>query len=215
MDNQGFIKLYRKMLDWEWYKNQNVKDVFIHCILKANWKGGNFQGHEIPRGSFVSSIGAIADELDLTSQKVRTALKNLQKTKNLTIKTTNKFSIITINNYDEFQEINKQLTNNQQTTNKQPNNNRRREEIKNIRSVCVESNTLAPAPTLSELRSYCYENDMEDFDYENFYNYYESNGWLNKNGSAIKNWKAKLKYWYNDDKKNGRLKKIDTRRRLD
>lgn len=87
-------------------------------------------------------------------------------------------------------------------------------------NVCVyiadnDTSSHTPAPTLSELRSYCYENDMEDFDYENFYNYYESNGWLNKNGSAIKNWKAKLKYWYNDDKKNGRLKKIDTRRRLD
>lgn len=87
-------------------------------------------------------------------------------------------------------------------------------------NVCVyiaDNDTTSPTltPTLSELRSYCYENDMEDFDYENFYNYYESNGWLNKNGSAIKNWKAKLKYWYNDDKKNGRLKKIDTRRRLD
>lgn len=215
MDNQGFIKIYRKMLEWEWYKNQNVKDVFIHCILKANWKDGNFQGHEIPRGSFVSSIGAIADELDLTSQKVRTALKNLQKTKNLTIKTTNKFSIITINNYDEFQEVNKQLTNNQQTTNKQPNNNRRREEIKKERSERESiEREFSSSPTLTDIISYGSTLGASNEYCERFYNHYESTGWVNANGIKIKNWKLTLSNWYKKDLENGKIK-IDTRRRLD
>lgn len=73
----------------------------------------------------------------------------------------------------------------------------------------------SPTPTLDELRSYCLENGMEDFNYEKFYNHYESNGWINKNGSEIKNWKAKVRYWYKDDEQNGKLiKRQDTSRRL-
>lgn len=75
--------------------------------------------------------------------------------------------------------------------------------------------TAPHTPTLDELRSYCLENGMEDFNYEKFYNHYESNGWLNKNGTEIKNWKAKVRYWYKDDEQNGKLiKHQDTSRRL-
>ena len=74
----------------------------------------------------------------------------------------------------------------------------------------------SPTPTLDELRSYCLENGMEDFNYEKFYNHYESNGWINKNGTEIKNWKAKVRYWYKDDEQNGKLiKHQDTSRRLE
>lgn len=98
---------------------------------------------------------------------------------------------------------------------KQPNENENDNENENINdneNECERDHTSAP--TLSELRSYCYENDMGNFDYENFYNYYEANGWLNKNGTEIKNWKAKVNYWYKKDLESGRIK-IDNRRRLD
>ena len=83
-------------------------------------------------------------------------------------------------------------------------------------SVSVINNNAFTTPTLDELRSYCQDNNMNDFDCDNFFNYYEANGWLNNNGTPIKNWKAKIKYWYNDDKKNNKLVKYpDTSRRLD
>ena len=73
------------------------------------------------------------------------------------------------------------------------------------------------APTLSELRSFCQKNDMEEFDCEYFYDYYEANGWVNGNGSKIKNWQAKVKKWYKDDIKSGKIRQkvkeeIDTRK---
>lgn len=117
--NQPWIKLYKKMLDWEWYKDLNTFRLFIHCLLKANWKDGEFEGISIPKGSFVTSNKKLIEETGLTNQNVRTSLKKLEKSKNLTIKTTNKFTVISINNFDKYQDTNKQLTNNQQTTNKQ------------------------------------------------------------------------------------------------
>ena len=216
MDNQGFIKIYRKMLDWEWYKNENAKNVFIHCLLKANWKDGRFQGYDVPRGSFVTGRRQLSQELNISEQSIRTALKRLKSTNEITIKTTKNLSIITIVSYEKYQEtnqeINQHLTNNQPTANQHLTTIEEYKEIKNKRSVCVD-NTITSAPTLSELRSYCYENDMGNFDYENFYNYYEANGWLNKNGTEIKNWKAKVNYWYKKDLESGKIK-IDNRRRL-
>ena len=118
-EDKSFIVLNRKILKWEWYQDSNTKDLFIHLLLMANWEDKKWQGMDIKRGSLITSIKHLSEQTGLTSQNIRTALKKLQKSKNLTIKTTNKYSVITINNYDKYQEYNKQLTNNQQTTNKQ------------------------------------------------------------------------------------------------
>ena len=57
MSDMDYIKLYRNLLAWEWYSDINTCRLFIHMLLKANWKEGNFRGTTVPRGSFVSSIG--------------------------------------------------------------------------------------------------------------------------------------------------------------
>lgn len=112
--NGKWIKIFTKFLNWEWYKDQNTKALFIHCLLKANWKDGKFEGHDIPRGSFVTGRKKLAQELGLSEQEIRTALKHLISTKELTIKKTNKFSIISIVKFEIYQQVNQQI--NQQLT---------------------------------------------------------------------------------------------------
>ena len=51
----GHIKIDRRILEWEWYSDINTCRLFIHLLLKANWKDGRFQGTEVPRGSLVTS----------------------------------------------------------------------------------------------------------------------------------------------------------------
>ena len=114
----AFIKLQRKMLDWEWYTDNNTKVVFLHCLLKANWKDGRFRGYKVPRGSFVSGRKVLAEELGLSDRQVRTALLHLKATNEVTIKSTSKFSIITVVNYDKYQTTDQQ--NDQQVTSKRP-----------------------------------------------------------------------------------------------
>ena len=81
-----YIKLYRSLLDWEWYKNINTKVLFLHMLLKANWKDGRFEGQVIPRGSFVSSLAKLSEETDLTIREVRTAISHLEKSGEVTSK---------------------------------------------------------------------------------------------------------------------------------
>lgn len=128
---EGFIFLHRTILEWEWYKNKNTLIVFIYLLLKANHKNGRWQGIEIKRGQILTSLKNIEYNNDVTFQQARTALNHLQKTKEITCKVTNKFTLITVCNYDKYNSknyvINKQnnkqitskITSEQQTDNKQ------------------------------------------------------------------------------------------------
>lgn len=115
----GYIKIDRKITEWEWYKNLNTKVVFFHCLLKANWKDGKFEGKIIKRGSFVTSIKKLSLELCLTEDEVRTAIKHLISTGEITKQTTNKYSVITVSNYELYQDVPEQFPNNSQTDTKQ------------------------------------------------------------------------------------------------
>ena len=118
MTDNGFILIHRKLVDWEWYSNANDTRLWLHCLLKANWTDGYFEGKKIPRGSFVTSYEKLAYELKLSIQQIRTSLNHLKSTNNITHETNRQFSIITINNYDKYQIATDELTNEQQTINK-------------------------------------------------------------------------------------------------
>ncbi|WP_434310366.1 hypothetical protein [Hominifimenecus sp. rT4P-3] len=101
----NYVKFYRGIKDWEWYRNLNTFKLFFHCIVQANWQEGKFEGETVGRGSFVSSYSRLAEETGLTYDEVRTAVKNLTKTKNLTVKRYPKYSVFTVVSYDDYQTI--------------------------------------------------------------------------------------------------------------
>ena len=119
MQEGNYIKINRSILEWEWYGNINTKILFLHMLLKANWKDGKFEGTTVPRGSFISSYPRLASECDLTVNEVRTALKHLSTTGEITVKAHAKYSVFTINNYCQYQDINSQTTDNSQSDNTQ------------------------------------------------------------------------------------------------
>jgi hypothetical protein len=99
----GWIKLHKSLLEWEWFKDHKTVHVFNYCLLKANFKEGKWQGKTIPAGSFVSGRKQIAQDTGLSEQEVRTAIFKLKSTSNLTIKSTSKYSIISIANWHKYQ----------------------------------------------------------------------------------------------------------------
>lgn len=110
MNTTGQILLHRKIIEWGWYTEINTKVLFIHMLLKANWKEGNFKGTTVPRGSFVSSIAKLAEETGLTGDEVRTAISHLIQTGEITKQSTNKYTVFTVVNYNLYQDITKQDT---------------------------------------------------------------------------------------------------------
>lgn len=122
----GWIKIYRQLLDWEWYHDTNVVRIFLHLLLKANHKNSSFEGKTIKRGQHVTSLSSLSRETGLTIQQTRTALNKLQMTGEVTSKTTNRYTVLTINNFDKFQSNNDETTcktTNEQQTNNTPDNN--------------------------------------------------------------------------------------------
>jgi DNA-binding MarR family transcriptional regulator len=98
-----FIKLHRDILDWEWYQSSEVSRLYIHLILRANFLSKKWQGYAVNRGQLITSNKHLAIELGMTIQVIRTALKKLESSNYIKRKTTNKFTLITIINYDTKQ----------------------------------------------------------------------------------------------------------------
>ena len=103
-NNGNFIVIFRKLTEWEWYRNTNTKVVFLHCLLRANWKEGRFEGRLIRRGQFVTSYGSMAEDLGLTYDQVRRAIERLNRTHELTHEKIPQGLIITVKNWDQYQE---------------------------------------------------------------------------------------------------------------
>ena len=135
----GWIKIHYNLLNWEWYDDINTKTLFLHLLLMANWKDKKWHGILIKRGSFVTSLGKLANQTGLSVQNVRTSLNKLKSTNEITSKTNNKYTYITINNFNDYQETTNKLTNNQQTTNKQLTTTEERKKDKNIKESIKEN----------------------------------------------------------------------------
>lgn len=88
--------------DWEWYLNTNVFRLFYHCLLHTNLEDKRYCGREIKAGQFVSSITRISAETGLTESQVRTALKKLKDTGYISTKSTNKYTLYTVNEYQNY-----------------------------------------------------------------------------------------------------------------
>jgi hypothetical protein len=144
----AFIKIYRKMLDWEWYDDPNTCRVFIHCLLRANWKPCRWHGIEIEPGQFITSLQNLADETCLTIRQVRGALDHLKMTGEVTIIRHSKCSVITVNNWNDYQGNDKQnvtrkankgqSNDNQMTTDKEYKEYKEREEGKEVKNIYGE-----------------------------------------------------------------------------
>lgn len=147
------IKIDRKILDWEWYGDINTCRLFIHLILKANWKDGRFQGTDVPRGSLISSIKRLSDETGLSERQVRTALNHLKTTGEVTSKGHAKYSVFTIKNYDLYQTSDKQSDN--QVTGKRQASDRQATTIEEIKKERNKEYNNTPSAHPDEKSSEC------------------------------------------------------------
>ena len=99
----GWIKLHRKIKEWEWYKDSQVVHLFYHLIVSANDRDKKWKYFNIRRGEFVTSVRNISEETGIPVISVRRKLEILEKSGAILRKTTNKFTLITICKYDSYQ----------------------------------------------------------------------------------------------------------------
>lgn len=206
---EGWISFHRKFLNWEWYDDLNTKSLFIHCLLKANHKGKKWRGIDINKGSFITSRASLCNELKLSEQQIRTALKKLESTNEITIKTTKLNTLISISNWNKYQADNQ--PSNQVATNKQPtsnqvatttnNDNKENNEDNGIKKEKSVKKIFTP-PTLDQVLIYFKENNYNESTAKKAFNYYDIADWKDSRGNKIKNWKQKMQgVWFKDENK--------------
>ncbi len=125
----------RTMTGWRWYRDANTFRVFFHLMINANYKEHDFENITVRRGQLVTSRKTLAAELGISEQNVRTALRHLKSTGEITSSETSKFTLITVINYDKYQAstgtstgdqpaVNQKLTGNQPQCNKDNKDNK-------------------------------------------------------------------------------------------
>lgn len=204
---KGFIKLSKNILEWQWYTDPNVTRLYIHILLKVNFKHNNWKGIEIKIGEFITSVDKLHVELNLSIQTIRTALKKLEKTGYIEVRPTSQYSLIKLIDSDVFilednysnKQINKQKTNEQQSSNNQTTTTNKEKKEKNT----IEKKELFQA----ELDKH--KNNFSSEVLISFFNYWTEE---NKHTRRLRfedekfwNLKSRLSNWkfYNNTNKKG------------
>jgi hypothetical protein len=212
---EGWIKLHRKFLDWEWFCVDEMVKLFIYLLLTANYEKKTWRGIKIERGQLLTGLNSLHEKTKISHQTLRTCLNRLEKTGEINKQSTNKYTLITICNYECYQDYeittnnqpNEQLTNDQQTTNKQLTTTK---EIKKDNNENKEKN----------IRAHLFKNS-EFYDFEKFKNEFLGSEWelvdlkyyydsaidySDSKGKKYSNWIAAVRSWMRKDKKDNKLK---------
>ncbi len=104
-EKTSYIRLDRNIVHWKWWHDHNTLIVFLYLLIQANIKDNGFSGQIVHRGEVVTSIPSLCNATGLTIRQVRTAISHLKSTGEVTDRTFTKFRIITIVNYDKYQDL--------------------------------------------------------------------------------------------------------------
>lgn len=157
--NGGYIKLFRQIVDWEWYDDFPTFRLFIHLLLKVNHADRDWQNKKIERGSCITSFASLSAETKLSVEQIKRALKNLQKTGEIKKISTNKNTLIIVTKYDYYQssindnnkqKTNEQQANNKQKTNEEQTNNKQTTTNKNVKNIKNDKNNNLYCPSGEE-----------------------------------------------------------------
>lgn len=106
--SKGYIALFRQFIEWEWFTDVNTCHLFIYCLLRANHKNTNWKGVNLKKGQFVTSYSSLSEATGLTYKQVRLGIDKLKRTGEVAHEGHTSYSIITIKNWDKFQEKGRQ-----------------------------------------------------------------------------------------------------------
>lgn len=133
--NQGWISLHRKIIDNPIYSNANMLKLWIHCLLKASHaEHKQLVGNQmviLEKGQFVTGRDTLFEEFNkgvkndevVSRSTLWRWLKNFETWQMLNIKTTTKYSVVTVFNWCEYQQSEQQVNSKRTASEQQVNTN--------------------------------------------------------------------------------------------
>lgn len=124
MEDKSWIKLYRKILKSPIWENEKALKVWIWCLVKATHEDRiQLVGQQeifLEKGQFVFGRKKASQELQMTESTAYRYMKLLENLQMLNIKPNNKFSVVSIEKWEDYQ-LNEEMLNskidNKRTTN--------------------------------------------------------------------------------------------------
>lgn len=117
----GFIKIHRKIQEWEWWGNPTMVKVWLQILFDANYEPKPWEGIIVERGQLIYGRVAFAKKCGITEHRSRLCVERLKASNQITIKASNQYSVITVCQYDLYQD--KTSESSSETTN-EPSNGR-------------------------------------------------------------------------------------------
>lgn len=104
---EGYIKLYRKIIESPVFQNERLLKAFIWCLAKATHREREeivgIKCVKLQKGQFVFGRKKAAQELGFPESTTWRYMKALQSFGILDIKSNSKFSVVTVVNWEKYQ----------------------------------------------------------------------------------------------------------------
>lgn len=218
---QGWIKIHRQLLSWEWYDDTNTFRLFMHLLLKANHKDKKYRGQLVKAGSLLTGLGVLSTETGLSVQQVRTSLSRLKSTNEITNKTSSRGSVIQIVKYNNYQVLTSKATRSQHAANMPLTTNKNVKNEKNVKnnsyraflhlSISVEDfNKLVSDFKLSKEKVNDYLDRIENYNQNTKYKslYLTARNWIKKDHPSSSPENLNLTNEEQEEKQRQRLENI-------
>ena len=212
-NNNGFVLIHRSILSWEWWDDLPTRNLFFYCLLSANHKDESWHGIEIPRGGLLTSYDALAKGTGFSVKQMRRAVKNLKKTEEIVVKRAGNGALLTINNYDRYQDMTNNLGQTKgrlgadlgQTKGRLGATNKEDKEYKEEKEINNNIyNPLVFPPSLDDIAAFCRMRNNYIVP-ERFLKWYTDNGWTDNKKKPISDWRNAIYNWEKRDRADGKI----------
>lgn len=194
--HRGHIKIWRKIDEWEWVDDPNTFCLFIHLNLMANWKDKKWHGKTIRRGELITTLDKLSKKTGLSIQNIRTSLKKLLLTQEVTKNQHSNYTHLSIKNYDKYQGdntvSNKSLTNDQQLLKKEKKEKKEIEKYMSLNSI-----TKKDVQEIARKYKVLPQDVAKKYEDLKFY--------CGSTGKKYKNYKLALMNWIRSDLEKGKI----------
>lgn len=104
VDN-SWIKLPRNFVNWSWYHDANMVQLYLYLLLNANIYDVKYNDITIKRGECLVSLNTLSKETGISLKSLRTSLARLQRTKEIEYKKLKHGRIIILVDFNKFQPV--------------------------------------------------------------------------------------------------------------
>lgn len=193
---EGFIKIHRQITESSIYLDSQAVHLFLHLLLRANFKDRKVMFNSsivnLKKGQFICGRKTLSEETGINESKIYRLLTIFEKESLIEQLPNSRYSIITILNWNKYQESEQQANSGRTTGEQQVNTDKKDKKVNKDKNIFT-------IPSIEQIKEYCQQR-QNSINANSFYDYYQSKGWMiGKN--KMKDWQACIRTWEHKDKK--------------